>query len=137
MSTLRSVPGVRTVDGSGLTGSVRIEYDPFRLAESALVDVLRELDRRLDVGGRDRPTAIEPTARLDASSTPLIRLAGATTVLALAATEVVSWPLLTALILAADGPTLLRGRTGPIAWSTALWYAHGLFRDYALPTREG
>jgi heavy metal translocating P-type ATPase len=108
MSTLRSVPGVRTVDGSGLTGSVRIEYDPFRLAESALVDVLRELDRRLDVGGRETPTAIEPAARLDASSTPLIRLAGATTVLALAATEVVSWPLLTALILAADGPALLR-----------------------------
>jgi Cu2+-exporting ATPase len=108
MSTLRSVPGVRTVDGSGLTGSVRIEYDPFRLAESALVDVLRELDRRLDTGGRDTPTAIEPPARLDASSTPLVRLAGATTVLALAATEVVSWPLLTALILAADGPALLR-----------------------------
>jgi hypothetical protein len=25
---------------------------------------------------------------------------------------------------------LLRGRTAPLAWSTALWYAHGLFRDY-------
>jgi hypothetical protein len=25
---------------------------------------------------------------------------------------------------------VLRGRTGPLAWSTALWYAHGLFRDY-------
>jgi hypothetical protein len=21
----------------------------------------------------------------------------------------------------------------PLAWSTALWYAHGLFRDYSLP----
>ena len=31
---------------------------------------------------------------------------------------------------------LLRGRTAPLAWSSALWYAHGLFRDYALPTRE-
>ncbi len=25
------------------------------------------------------------------------------------------------------------GRTAPLAWSTALWYAHGLFRDYNSP----
>jgi hypothetical protein len=28
---------------------------------------------------------------------------------------------------------VVRGRTGPLAWSTALWYAHGLYRDYSLP----
>jgi hypothetical protein len=28
---------------------------------------------------------------------------------------------------------ILSGRAGPLAWSAALWYAHGLFRDYALP----
>ena len=28
---------------------------------------------------------------------------------------------------------MVRGRTGPLAWSTALWYAHGLYRDYSLP----
>ena len=32
---------------------------------------------------------------------------------------------------------LLRGRTAPLAWSSALWYAHGLFRDYNLPSSEG
>jgi hypothetical protein len=32
---------------------------------------------------------------------------------------------------------VVRGRTGPLAWSTALWYAHGLYRDYSLPpTRD-
>jgi len=31
---------------------------------------------------------------------------------------------------------LLRGRAAPLAWSSALWYAHGLFRDYAFPGRE-
>jgi Heavy metal associated domain 2 len=31
---------------------------------------------------------------------------------------------------------LLRGPVRPLAWSSALWYAHGLFRDYAAPTRE-
>lgn len=29
---------------------------------------------------------------------------------------------------------LARGRTGPLAWSSALWYAHGLYRDYSVPT---
>src|SRR5262245_32544099 len=75
VSTLRSVPGVRTVNGSGLTGSVWIEYDPFRLAESTLVDVLRELDTRLDTGP---PHVTEPPERpggLDVSSMPLVRLA--------------------------------------------------------------
>ena len=28
---------------------------------------------------------------------------------------------------------LLLGRAAPLAWSTALWYAHGLFRDYNTP----
>ena len=28
---------------------------------------------------------------------------------------------------------LSRGAVGPLAWSSALWYAHGLFRDYNLP----
>ena len=108
VGTLRSVPGVRTVDGSALTGSVRIDYDPFRLAESSLVDILRQLDARLDTGAPAPLAREEPPANLDTSSRPLVRLAGATTVLALAATEVVSWPVLTALVLAADAPALLR-----------------------------
>jgi heavy metal translocating P-type ATPase len=108
VGTLRSVPGVRTVDGSGLTGSVRIEYDPFRIAESALVDVLRQLDTRLDAGAREVPGPVDPAGGLDASSMPLVRLAGATTVLVLTATEIVSWPLLTALVLMADAPSVIR-----------------------------
>jgi hypothetical protein len=30
-----------------------------------------------------------------------------------------------------------RGRVAPLAWSSALWYAHGLFRDYQVPTAKG
>jgi len=29
---------------------------------------------------------------------------------------------------------VVRGRTGPLTWSTALWYAHGLYRDYSVPS---
>jgi hypothetical protein len=34
------------------------------------------------------------------------------------------------------GREILRGRTAPLAWSTALWYAHGLFRDYNVSSRD-
>jgi hypothetical protein len=29
-----------------------------------------------------------------------------------------------------------RGPMRPLSWSTALWYAHGLFRDYNLPSGD-
>jgi hypothetical protein len=31
---------------------------------------------------------------------------------------------------------LVRGRAAPLAWSSALWYAHGLFRDYNTPAAD-
>jgi len=34
------------------------------------------------------------------------------------------------------GRQLLRGPITPLAWTSALWYAHGLFRDYHAPSRE-
>ena len=29
---------------------------------------------------------------------------------------------------------VVRGRVRPLAWSSALWYAYGLFRDYVVET---
>jgi hypothetical protein len=37
-----------------------------------------------------------------------------------------------ALLVAWAAAELLRGRLAPLSWSSALWYAHGLFRDYSL-----
>jgi heavy-metal-associated domain-containing protein len=31
---------------------------------------------------------------------------------------------------------VLRGPITPLAWTSALWYAHGLFRDYHAPARD-
>jgi len=31
---------------------------------------------------------------------------------------------------------VIRGRAAPLAWSSALWYAHGLFRDYNIPPAD-
>jgi Cu2+-exporting ATPase len=110
MSALRALPGVRRVDGSDVTGSVRIEYDPFRVAEAGVVDALRAIDARLDsrpAGGRVPQRRGSPP-RLDASPVPLARLLGATSVLAITATEAVSWPVLTGLVLAGGAPALFR-----------------------------
>jgi hypothetical protein len=56
-SDLRAVPGVRTVSGSALTGSLRIEYDPFRLAEHGIVQALEQIHTRLGVPAPRRQTA--------------------------------------------------------------------------------
>jgi hypothetical protein len=31
---------------------------------------------------------------------------------------------------------VVRGRVAPLSWSSALWYAHGLFRDYNVPPAD-
>jgi hypothetical protein len=31
---------------------------------------------------------------------------------------------------------VVRGRAAPLVWSSALWYAHGLYRDYNMTPRE-
>ena len=108
LAALRRLPGVRRVDGSDLTGSIRIEYDPFRLAEGRVFDALRAIDARLDVRPVRPRASTAARARLDAGPAPAARLVGATSVLALTATEAVSWPVMTGLVLAAGAPVLLR-----------------------------
>ena len=44
--------------------------------------------------------------------------------------------LLPAALIAWALSEVVRGRTGALAWSSALWYAHGLFRDYSLPAKH-
>ena len=107
VSTLREIPGVRTVEGSRLTGSVRIDYDPFRLAETVLVDTLHALDERLDRGVRGGRRGGAPRPRLDVSVGPFTQLVGATSALALTASGV-PWPAVTGLVLASAAPTLVR-----------------------------
>lgn len=107
VSTLRDVPGVRRVEGSRLTGSVRIEYDPFRLAEQALVETLGALDARLDTGTPRRRDGSGRRARLAGPVPPLVQLIGATSVLAVTASGL-SWPAMSGLVLASGAPSLFR-----------------------------
>jgi len=103
-SRLRALPGVRTVTPSTVTGSVRIDYDPFRLAEGALVDALQEMHGRLDQA-RLRPAQ---APRLPSTPTPLLKLLAASGVLATACLPVPT-ALAAGLVLASEMPTVLRG----------------------------
>src|SRR4029453_18854212 len=81
-SDLRALPGVRTVSGSTLTGSVRIEYDPFRLAEHGIVQALEEIHARLGAPAPRRHRPAAPIPRVTGTGMPLLGLLGATSVLA-------------------------------------------------------
>jgi heavy metal translocating P-type ATPase len=103
-SRLRALPGVRTVTPSTITGSVRIDYDPFRLAEGALVDALQEMHGRLDQARLRRA----PAPRLRSTPAPLLKLVAASGVLATACLPVPT-ALAAGLVLASELPTVLRG----------------------------
>jgi Cu2+-exporting ATPase len=105
-SRLRTLPGVRGVSGSTVTGSVRIEYDPFQVAESALVDALKQIDEHLaGVPPPRQPPGAKP--RIAGKRAPLLSVVGATSVLAV--TCLPAPPALVAgLVLASEIPSLLR-----------------------------
>jgi heavy metal translocating P-type ATPase len=103
-SRLRTVSGVRAVAGSSLTGSVRVDYDPFHLAEGALIDELHTITASLARTPVHRRHA-GPKVRLQRA--PLLSLIGASGVLA-AACFPPSGAVGAGLVLASSVPSLLR-----------------------------
>jgi Cu2+-exporting ATPase len=105
---LRAVPGVRAVSPSPLTGSVRIDYDPFRLAEQTLVEALQQTQWRLDDVPPARRHRVQHPPSLPAKPAPLVSVLGATSVLAATCLPLPA-PLVAGLVLAAELPEVLRG----------------------------
>jgi heavy metal translocating P-type ATPase len=105
-SRVRAVPGVHGVDGSTVTGSLRIEYDPFQVAEDVIVDALKEIDERLEQAP-EPPRLPGPRSRLAGKQTPLLNVLGTSSVLA--ATCLPAPPgVVAGLVLASELPALLR-----------------------------
>jgi len=132
-----AVEGVVSCAWSPRTRGLLVRYDPEVTSEDAITDaVARHVDASEIV-------TVMPAPQQLAQTTPT--LAGAMTVIAGevdARVRRVSGGFLTlssvfpiALALWAMRE-LVRGTAAPLAWSSALWYAHGLFRDYALPPGE-
>ena len=105
-SAIRAVPGVRAVTGSPVTGSVRIDYDPFRLAEGALLEALERMEVRL-AGRPSPPPAKAERAQVTAGPAPLWRLLGASWVLSAACLPLPP-ALVAGLVLAAEIPSVAR-----------------------------
>ena len=82
VTRLRSLPGVRAVNGSRVTGSLLIDYDPFVLAELGIVEALHELDQRL--GGTPGDRTAPRRQRVVQRRTPLLNVLATTSVLAAA-----------------------------------------------------
>ena len=105
-SAIRAVPGVRAVSGSAVTGSVRIEYDPVRLAEASLLEALARMERHV----RPAVAAGAPPAgraKVSPSRAPLWRLVGASSVLSAACLPLPP-AVVAGLILAAEIPVVTR-----------------------------
>src|SRR5262249_4439883 len=106
-SSLRAIPGVRTVASSTVTGSVRIEYDPFALAERSLMEALHQLEAATTSDRVDREVVRASGPRLDTRRAPLLSLIGSSAVLATTCFPVPA-PVLAGLVLASDIPALVR-----------------------------
>jgi hypothetical protein len=132
---VRQVPGVSACQASPRTGSLLVQYRPGETTPDAIVGcVTDEAERPAD----DTALAdhVEPgPARRAAIGTALMEAfgemdqrigrftGGALSLRLLLPLGLGAWAL----------REIALGRTGPLAWSTALWYAHGLFRDYSVP----
>lgn len=105
---LRELPGVRSVEARPLTGSVRIDYDPFLLAEDAIVATLRATTAQLDTSSPGPRTPTEHRPRQPKPPAPLLNVLGTTSVLAVTCCLPIPAAVAAGLVLASGLPSLLR-----------------------------
>src|SRR5262249_7426308 len=102
---LRGTPGVRSARGSDLTGSLVVDYDPFTLAEHALLETLDTMTGALGAPSlSDKGT---PATKIDVQRNALVTLLGTTGVLGLTGLPLPA-PVLAGLVVAGGLPTFGR-----------------------------
>ena len=131
-------PGVMESRWSTRTRSLLVLYRPDAASADTLADTVARLTRtrRETASNGHAPVSGAPGATLTSGLRYTARLLdqrvqqatrGTLGLGSLVPAALIGWALF----------EVVRGRTGPLAWSTALWYAHGLYRDYSLPpTRD-
>jgi hypothetical protein len=124
-------PGVTSARFTPATRGLLVLFAPEQVSPEAVIDAVAA---HADVGapampdlGHDRsPTPLGATiaATVGQANARFARATGGRADLGiLVPVALTAWAL----------AEIARGRAGALGWSTALWYAHGLFRDYALP----
>jgi copper chaperone CopZ len=134
-AALATTPGVQSVTWSPRTRSVLVLYDPAQASRDVIMDALAE------VSGLEAPDATDATPMVPAQPGGTLalgvrQLIGEVDQRVQRATRglVGLGGLFPAALTAWALTEVVRGRAAPLAWSSALWYAHGLFRDYQVPT---
>jgi Heavy metal associated domain 2 len=125
-----SQPGVTEYTWSPRTGSILLRYRPETATAAGLVESVARhtgLEGPPEAPGgpdRARPGVAAVFGELDRR---VRRVTGDRTGLGgLVPLALTVWAV----------SEIVRGRVAPLPWSSALWYAHGLFRDYNLTPGE-
>jgi Heavy metal associated domain 2 len=122
-------PGVTDCTWSPRTGSMLLRYQPDAATSAALVESVARHT------GLEAPADPAPAHRTPASVSAAFGALDQRVRRATRGRAGLGGLVPTALVLWAV-TEIVRGRTAPLAWSSALWYAHGLFRDYHEPPQE-
>ena len=136
--TAGAVPGVVDCVWSPRTGSLRIHYDRAALTAEPIVDWVarraaadkpepERVPSRSPVSGPRATFATALRATMVELNRRVTRVTGGTLDLS---------GVFVASLLVWAAREMVRGRMVPLAWSTALWYAHGLFHDYHVTADE-
>jgi hypothetical protein len=131
---LERLNGVHSAVWSPRTRSLLIRYDPSLVTSAEITRTIAEetdLEEPVSSSRSESQDERRPVARavLDVFNTLNERVGrrtrGRLNLGLLVATGLVLW----------SGRQLLRGPVTSLSWTSALWYAHGLFRDYAARER--
>jgi heavy metal translocating P-type ATPase len=108
-SGLATMPGIRAVQGRPLTGSLRIDYDPHRLAAGSIVDRLDQMTAELVAPSGSRSTAARRRPQRQVlPSAPWLKMIGATSMLITACCLPVPAAVTAGLLAASGLPAFLR-----------------------------
>ena len=133
VEAIRSLPGVTQCTWNPRTHGLLVHYHPGEITPVAIIQAaathtgMEAPDPVSDHTVRDEPLAATITSavgNLDARVARATR--GRLDLGVLVPLALTAWAL----------RGLLRPRVAPLSWSSALWYAHGLFRDYGLRERS-
>lgn len=130
IEAFKTRPGILEVTGSPTTGGMLIRFDPARVDVGTLLGVLDE--HALEAQISDRAPA--PGTLAEAVTSAVVALDEKVKDVTRSAIGLGTLVPMGLLTWAAREIAL--GRARPLAWTSAIWYAHGVLRDYDRETRR-
>lgn len=136
--TIRGLAGVRSCSWSARTRSILVLFEPDTITAAAITQAVAS-QTGIDVNLMDDLSHVlrarGPTGQATFAAGVAETFAELDHRVQRTTRGLVGLGALVPLVLTAwAAREIAVGRTAPLAWSTALWYAHGLFRDYHSPS---